>query len=195
MTEADKGITRRQALLGVSAATATLALSGCASGWGISSQSNTDRRVDMTRDYIFSAYPAAEPMIRGAKGVLYMPLVTGLAFGPGGAYGEGALRVNDQTVDYYSAAQASIGLQAGAQQYSHVLVFSTDEALDTFRASGGWVAGAGAFYAVPAGGLVTGSDTLTKRYPIIAMIFGQSGLMAGAAIEGTKYTRIALNRP
>ena len=68
-------------------------------------------------------------------------------------------------------------------------------ALAGFRASPGWVAGADAFYALPTGGAAMGADTLMLQHPIVAMIFGQSGLMAGAAIEGTKYTRIALSRP
>ncbi|MDO5706122.1 MAG: hypothetical protein Q4G49_13790, partial [Paracoccus sp. (in: a-proteobacteria)] len=47
-----------------------------------------------------------------------------------------------------------------------------------------------AYYSVPAGGMAIGSDTVTAQYPVIAVVFGQSGLMAGAAIEGTKYTRL-----
>lgn len=158
--------------------------------YGIGSRAGIERRVDMTRDFLLSNYPDAAPMVQSAHGVLYMPLVTELALGPGGSYGEGALRVSDQTVDYYSAAQASVGLQAGAQQYSHALIFNSAEALAAFCASPGWFAGADAFYALPNGGLAAGIDTLTAMHPVVAMIFGQSGLMAGAAIEGTKYTRI-----
>ncbi|HIC66043.1 MAG TPA: hypothetical protein EYO87_08605, partial [Paracoccus sp.] len=89
-----------------------------------------------------------------------------------------------------SATQASVGFQAGAQQYAHVLIFQTDAALAAFRAAPGWVAGADAYYAVPAGGMSLGADTITAQYPVVAMIFGQSGLIAGAAIDGTKYSRI-----
>lgn len=175
---------------------AALAVSGCATGtlYGIGSAAGIERRVDVTRDYLLSAYPEAAPMVQNARGVLYMPLVTEVALGPGGSYGEGALRVNGQTVDYYSAAQASVGLQAGAQQYAHALIFNSDAALAAFRASPGWTAGADAFYALPSGGIAAGIDTLTATHPVVAMIFGQAGLMAGAAIEGTKYTRISLMR-
>ncbi|MFV0408291.1 MAG: twin-arginine translocation pathway signal, partial [Paracoccus sp. (in: a-proteobacteria)] len=34
------------------------------------------------------------------------------------------------------------------------------------------------------------ADTITVQQPVVAMIFGQSGLMAGASIAGTKYSRI-----
>lgn len=175
---------------------AALAVSGCATGtlYGIGSAAGIERRVDVTRDYLLSTYPEAAPMVQNARGVLYMPLMTEVALGPGGSYGEGALRVNGQTVDYYSAAQASVGLQAGAQQYAHALIFNSDAALAAFRASPGWTAGADAFYALPSGGIAAGIDTLTAMHPVVAMIFGQAGLMAGAAIEGTKYTRISLMR-
>ena len=38
--------------------------------------------------------------------------------------------------------------------------------------------------------MAVGADTFSAQFPVVAMIFGQSGLIAGAAIEGTKYTRV-----
>ena len=65
------------------------------------------------------------------------------------------------------------------------------ECKDTCRINlAGWAAEAGAYYALPAGGVSMGADTITAQQPVVAMIFGQSGLMAGASIAGTKYTRI-----
>ena len=43
-----------------------------------------------------------------ASGILVMPLVTKAGLGFGGAYGRGALRVNDVSVDYYSATSGSV---------------------------------------------------------------------------------------
>lgn len=169
---------------------AALALAGCSNAVGSNGSAQLDARVDQTHQYLLQNYPGAAPLVQNAKGVLYMPLMTEAAFGFGGAYGQGALRINGVTVDYYSAAQASVGFQAGAQQYAHALIFQTDQALAAFRAAPGWVAGADAYYAIPAGGMALGADTITAQYPVVAMIFGQAGLMAGASIEGTKYTRI-----
>ncbi len=94
------------------------------------------------------------------------------------------------TVDYYSAANASFGLQIGAQQYSHVLFFMTQEALQDFRTSSGWAAGAGVTYALNDQGQTLATDTNALTSPVVAVIFGQAGLIAGATLEGTKYTRI-----
>ncbi|MFC3528408.1 YSC84-related protein [Paracoccus mangrovi] len=179
-------ISRRALLVGGAA----LGLAGCSNAVGQDASARLDARVDTTRNYLLQNYPAVAPMVQGAKGVLYMPLMTEAGFGVGGAYGQGALRINDVTVDYYSAAQASIGFQIGAQQYAHVLIFQTEPALADFRRAPGWVADAGAYYALPSGGMSLGADTITAQYPVVAMIFGQSGLMAGASIAGTKYNRI-----
>lgn len=169
---------------------ATLAVAGCSNAIGGNAAAQLDARVDQTHQYLLQTYPGAAPMVQSAKGVLYMPLMTEAALGVGGAYGQGALRIGGATVDYYSATQATFGFQAGAQQYAHVLIFQSDQALTAFRAAPGWVAGADAYYAIPAGGMSLGADTITAQYPVVAMIFGQAGLMAGAAIEGTKYSRI-----
>lgn len=179
-------ITRRT-LIG--SAGATLALAACGNGVGGNGGATIDARVDETRNYLFNSYPGTRDLAGKAFGVLYMPLVTEAGFGIGGAFGRGALRIRDVTVDYYSAAKASVGFQIGAQQYAHALFFMTEAALSDFRSSPGWAAGADLKYATPEQGASIGKDT-TELDPVIALIFGQAGLIAGATLSGTKYTRI-----
>ena len=119
-----------------------------------------------------------------------MPLVTKAGFGIGGSYGRGALRVGGSTVDYYSTTQASFGLQIGAQQYAHALFFMTQEALQGFRSSPGWAVGADVEYVFKDQGENISAETTTTLAPVVAVVFGQAGLIAGATVEGTKYTRI-----
>lgn len=168
---------------------ATLALAACGNGVGGNGGATIDARVDETRNYLFNSYPGTRDLAGKAFGVLYMPLVTEAGFGIGGAFGRGALRIRDVTVDYYSAAKASVGFQIGAQQYAHALFFMTEAALSDFRSSPGWAAGADLKYATPEQGASIGKDT-TELDPVIALIFGQAGLIAGATLSGTKYTRI-----
>lgn len=149
-----------------------------------------DARVDQTLNFLYSKYPQTTDLRDKSVGMLVMPLVTKAGFGLGGSYGRGALRVNNATVDYYSAAAGTIGLQIGAQQYSHVLFFMTTEALENFRRSPGWSAGADVEYTLNQNGENLSADTTTAMLPIIAVIFGQAGLIAGATLKGTKYTRI-----
>lgn len=173
---------------------ASLGLQACdagllGNGVGSNGAAKIDARVDATRDYLFQVYPGTRVVAQQAKGILYMPLVTEMGIGIGGSFGRGALRINDVTVDYYSATSASIGLQIGAQQYAHAIFFMTDEALANFRRSNGWVAGASAKYATPEEGAALGSDT-TQIDPVTVFIFGQQGLIVGATVEGVKYSRI-----
>lgn len=180
-------ITRRAALIG--AGMEILTLAGCANGIGSGGAEKIDARVDATRDFLFDRYPGSRDLAAQARGILFMPVITEAGFGIGGGWGQGALRINDITVDYYSAARATVGLQIGAQQYSHALFFMTEEALNEFRTSPGWAVGADARYATPEGGAALGKET-TERNPVIALVFGQSGLIAGASLAGIKYSRI-----
>ena len=66
----------------------------------------------------------------------------------------------------------------------------TEEALADFRNSPGWAAGAELKYAINERGETISADTTTVLSPVIAVVFGQAGLIAGASIEGTKYSRI-----
>ena len=181
------GLTRRGLLI---AGGSTGLLAACVNGLGSKGSTRIDARVDATRNYLASRYPGTTDLMAKAAGVLYMPLVTEVGFGIGGSYGRGALRVRDVTVDYYSASQASWGIQVGAQQYAHAIFFMTEPALANFRSSTGWSIGADAKYALPDQGGSLGADTITTTAPVIALVFGQAGLIVGASLEGTKYTRI-----
>jgi lipid-binding SYLF domain-containing protein len=181
-----QGISRR----GFIALGAGAGLAACANGVGSDGGARIDQRVDATRDFLYSRYPNTRDLATKAAGILWMPLITEAGFGFGGSYGRGALRVNDITVDYYSATQASFGLQIGAQQYAHALFFMTQEALADFRASPGWAVGANAKYALNDQGEMLLTDTTTALAPVIAFVFGQAGLIVGATLEGTKYNRI-----
>jgi len=162
----------------------------CGNGVGSNGAAKIDARVDSTLNTLRSKYPGTLDLESKSHGMLVMPLITKAGFGLGGAYGRGALRINDTTVDYYSSAAASFGLQIGAQQFSHVLYFMTAQALSEFRSSKGWAAGADLEYAVNDKGGNVSAETTTALSPVIAVIFGQAGLLIGATLEGTKYTRI-----
>lgn len=180
-------LTRRAWIAGAASLTG---LAACGNGIGSGGAATIDARVDSALTYLYQTYPGTRDLGSRAAGILVMPLVTEAGLGLGGAYGNGALRVGNATVDYYSAAGASAGIQIGVQQYSHVLFFMTPEALTEFRTSPGWAAGANIFYAMSDQGDTLRADTTTTLSPVIAVIFAQSGLRIGATIEGTKYTRI-----
>lgn len=174
----------------LAAASAPLALAACSNGIGGNGANRIDARVDTAFNFMYNSNPDTRILADKAVGILMMPLVTEAGLGIGGAYGRGALRVNNATVDYYSTTAASIGFQIGGQQYSHALFFMTEPALGNFRTSPGWTAGADLEYAVSSNAGALSTDTTELLSPVVAVVFGQAGLLAGASLEGSKYTRI-----
>lgn len=168
----------------------TILITACGNGIGSNGAATIDARVDATLSQMYRTYPNTRDLAAKSNGMLIMPLVTEAGFGFGGGYGRGALRVNDVTVDYYSNTKASAGFQIGAKQYAHVLFFMTQDALEGFRRASGWTAGAEIDYVTPEGGESASTDSNVLTAPILAAIFGQAGLYAGATLEGAKYTRI-----
>jgi lipid-binding SYLF domain-containing protein len=128
--------------------------------------------------------------LNASKGMLVIPNIVKAGLGVGGQYGEGVLRIGGKTVEYYSIAAGSAGLQIGAQKMNLILVFTQDEALKKFRTSSGWKAGVDATVAFVDVGAEKSLDTTNIKDPIVGFVFGQKGLMAAATIEGAKFTKL-----
>lgn len=178
---------RRGFALGALSATT---LAACSNGIGGSGAATIDARVDSTLNSMYSSFPGTRQLAERSSGMLVMPLVTEVGLGIGGSFGRGALRIGNSTVDYYSGASGSAGLQIGAQQFSHVLFFMTNQSLQEFRSGPGWAAGADLEYAFRDQSEMLRAETTTSLAPVIAVVFAQTGLRLGATLEGTKYTRI-----
>ncbi len=165
-------------------------LAACGQGGINSSRDDLDSAVRSAQANLYASVPNAREVASRAAGVLIMPEVTegGLFFG--GAYGEGALLIGDAPVEYFSVAAASFGLQAGFQTASQALFFMTPEALANFRTTDGWSAGAETKYVFKEDAASFGVSTDTANLPVYALVFGQQGILAGATIEGAKYSRI-----
>lgn len=162
----------------------------CGNGVGGNGAQIIDARVEETLDFLYSSYPNTIELGNNAAGILVMPVVTEAAFGFGGGYGQGALRVDGTSVDYYSTTKGSFGFQIGASQHAHVLFFMTEGSLTEFRHSAGWAVGANVKYVVVDQGGAANAETTTVLAPVVAVIFGQAGIKLGIDLEGTKYSRI-----
>jgi lipid-binding SYLF domain-containing protein len=174
--------TRRRFVAG--AALATLAGSALASP-------EIDSRVDRALREMRARVVGATELEAQARGMLMMPNIIKAGLILGGAYGEGALRVNGLTEAYYAFAAGTFGFQLGVQRIRYALFFMTDKALDDFRAAEGWTVGADAEVTFPGDGLNLQLSSQTQNRPVIGVVFGQDGLMAGASFQGAKFTRIA----
>jgi lipid-binding SYLF domain-containing protein len=149
-----------------------------------------DARVDAALGRFLGEVRGAKEFLQSAKGVLVFAGVIKAGIGIGGEYGEGALRIGGQTVDYYSIASASIGLQFGAQKKDIVLVFLEEQSLTKFRRSNGWKAGVDGSVVLIDIGAGKSIDSTNIKAPIVGFVVGQKGLMYNLTLEGSKISKL-----
>jgi len=154
----------------------------------------TAREIDVSVDVAIERFHkqvvGAEKLIEASKGMLVMPNVFKGAFLIGGEYGEGALRIDGKTVDYYNTAAGSIGIQIGGQSKDIILLFMTDEALKQFRDSKGWETGLDGNVAFIKYGAGVREDTTTTKEPIVGFVIDSKGLIADFSFKGAKFTKM-----
>jgi len=154
----------------------------------------TAREIDVSVDVAIERFHkqviGAEKLIEASKGILVMPNVFKGAFLIGGEYGEGALRIDGKTVDYYNTAAGSIGIQIGGQSKDIILLFMTDEALKQFRDSKGWETGLDGNVAFIKYGAGVREDTTTTKEPIVGFVIDSKGLIADFSFKGAKFTKM-----
>jgi lipid-binding SYLF domain-containing protein len=132
----------------------------------------------------------SKAFLKKAKGVLVFPSVIKAGFGIGGEYGEGALRINGKSREYYNTIAASFGFQIGAQAKTIILAFMEKNALEKFRHSDGWKVGVDGSVALITLGMGDSLDTVNAKDPIVAFVFGQKGLMYNLTLEGSKFNKL-----
>ncbi len=88
--------------------------------------------VDSTIKSLLANHPGLESDFEKAYGYAVFPKITKAGLGIGGAGGKGLVLENDQVIGLTKLMQATLGLQAGAQQYAQVLFFENKTALDNF---------------------------------------------------------------
>ena len=152
--------------------------------------SEIDTSVNASLDRFVKEVKGAKEFLAEAKGVLIIPKVIQGGLVVGAEYGEGALRIGGKTVGYYNIVSGSFGAQIGGQEKDIIIVFMSDKVLNKFRNSKKWRAGVDAKVTVANIGADESLSTMKFKQPVVGFIFGQKGLMAGATIEGSKFTRL-----
>jgi lipid-binding SYLF domain-containing protein len=139
---------------------------------------------------LISQNESAKELSSKAIAVLVFPDITKAGLLIGGQYGEGVLWRGDKATAFYNTAGASLGLQAGAQEFGYALFFMTEKAVSALNQAQGFEVGVGPSIVVIDQGVAKANTTLTMQDDIYAFIFGQKGLMAGIGIQGNKISKI-----
>lgn len=178
------------------AAGSALALVGCQSGNPLDTSSPEEKAQALTTECrsalneLYAQAPQAQQIVGDAQATLVFPNVVKAGLGIGGETGNGCL-MQDGVVDgYYNKSGASIGFQAGAQSRAEVIAFMSEDALSKLKNRQGFEFGADASAAVLDMGAGGTLDTGNIDAEILAFIFGESGLMAAATLEGAKVTQL-----
>ena len=77
--------------------------------------------------------PGVEALAKKSQGVAFFPEITKGGLGIGGGYGRGVVFERGQHIGYADVTQGSLGLQAGGQTYSEVIIFENQAAIDRFK--------------------------------------------------------------
>jgi len=154
------------------------------------SKAEIDERVGAALTQFQSLNPANKALQDKAAGILVFPAVTKGGAGVAAEHGDGVLRVDGKTVDYYSVSAGSVGLTLGLAQHSEIIMFMTKEALDKFLATKGWSIGADAGITMVSAGANGTYDSKIENKPILAFQFSDKGLLGDLSVEGEKISKI-----
>lgn len=182
------GVSRRR-IMTVLPAAGVLALAGAGAA-NAASAATLSRDAANALQRLYAQEPRTRKLGEAAVAILVFPTITKAGLVIGGQYGEGALLEGGKATGYYSIAAGSFGLQIGAQTFSYALFFMKQSALDYLRNSDGWSIGSGPNVVVLDKGAAASATSTTLTQDVYAIPFGQSGLMAGLGLEGSKISRI-----
>jgi lipid-binding SYLF domain-containing protein len=127
--------------------------------------------------------PALGELVRRSYGYALFPKVTKGGLVVGGASGQGVVYERGQHVGYCDLSQASVGLQAGAQTFSELLLFEDKAALDRFK-TGSLNFGADASAVVLESGVATNAAFHDGVAVVVRPI---AGAMLEASIGGQQF--------
>jgi len=133
---------------------------------------------------IKTEYPGVGELVKRGYGYSLFPKVGKGGLGVGAAYGRGVVYEQERHIGYSDLTQGSVGLQAGGQTFSELLVFENKSALDRFK-EGRLDFAADASAVVLKTGVATNATFVNGVAVAVSPI---GGAMLEAAIGGQQFT-------
>tara|TARA_B100001059_G_C17452060_1_gene387926 strand:- start:23 stop:622 length:600 start_codon:yes stop_codon:yes gene_type:complete len=155
------------------------------------SASEIDKDANIALTMLKEEISDSNLIIDQAYGYLVFPRIVKVGVGVGIETGEGVLRINDISIDYYRLSSGSLGFQLGAQAKGIVVVFMTEDILNNFRNNPGWKVGVDGSITIIDQGFGKSIDTDNILDPIVAFVFDNRGLMYSLSMEGTVFNLIS----
>jgi lipid-binding SYLF domain-containing protein len=152
-----------------------------------------DHDANMAINQFIDETPGGDPFLVNAKAFLVFPDVKEGGFFIGGKYAEGVLRHKRKTLGYYEMMTASVGFQMGIQEYSLIIAFTTDAALEKFLKNEDddeWETDVDGKIVAAEWNSKEELDDVEFDDDIVAFVFDSKGFMGSFTMEGTKFKKI-----
>ena len=109
-------------------------MAGCSTGSVTKDEGDSlMKRAQASRQEWNKIDPQFEAFAKKGYGWAFFPEITKGGFVVGGAHGRGVVYEKGQHIGYADLTQMSLGFQAGFQDYSQLIVFENQPAMDKFK--------------------------------------------------------------
>jgi lipid-binding SYLF domain-containing protein len=109
-------------------------VAGCSTGSASKEERDTlMKQAQASRQEWNKVDPQFEAFAKKSYGYAFFPEITKGGFVVGGARGQGVVYEKGQHVGYADLTQVSVGFQGGLQDYSQLIVFENQAAMDRFK--------------------------------------------------------------
>jgi len=150
----------------------------------------TPKNILETLQRFYTEFRGGDELLQKTEGYLVFPEVYKAGLVVGGEYGEGALVQKGSINSYYRLYSTSVGLQAGAQKSSILILFFTKEALNRFLNKEEWKVGIDGSISVLHWNQGTDLSSIDVKKDTVAIVFNDLGLMANLSLEGTVFQKL-----
>ncbi len=154
------------------------------------SEAYSPKKILKTLQLFYADFKGGDELIRKSVGYLIFPDVYKAGLVVGGEYGEGALVQKGAITSYYKMFSTSIGLQAGAQKRSLMILFLTKESLNRFINKEEWKVGVDGNIAIMNWSKGSDLSSIDVKKDTVAIVFNDVGIMANISLEGTVFQRM-----
>ena len=182
-------MTVKSKVLQLAAVLAAMLLAASPASYAQEKKASADHRKSLAREaqetiaQFNKADPAFEKALKSAVGYVVFPKVGKAGFIVGGAHGDGEVFEKGRAIGTASVTMGTVGLQAGAQEYSQIILFQDQAALDRFKQNKFEFAAGVSAVAIKAGAAAN------VKYNQGAAIFVRniSGVMAEASVGAQRF--------
>ena len=109
-------------------------VAGCSTGSVTKEEGDAlSKQAQASRQEWNKVDPQFEAFAKKGYGFAFFPEITKGGFVVGGAHGKGVVYEKGQHIGYADLTQMSVGFQAGFQDYSQLIVFENQPAMDKFK--------------------------------------------------------------